>query len=86
MRAFTCATCAHYHPYECRLHPPVVVLNRAESEQGNVGQSVTAYEPQSVFPTVDENDFCGQWTSKEMLRQKRLAQLPKYGDGDVEEK
>ena len=86
MKAFTCATCAHFSEYVCRFGPPIVVLSRAEMESGNVGQAITNYEPQTVFPRVADVASCGQWTSPDRLRATRLAQLPKYGDdGDSSE-
>ena len=61
----TCVTCNHYRPREdmgttgtCRLLPPVVVFVPPHEETDQYGMF-------SVYPDVDADDYCGQWSGQE---------------------
>lgn len=52
-----CSTCIYSHPtdggYQCRLNPPTVV---------EVGSPYDRLQLLSLWPTVNDSDWCGQWS------------------------
>lgn len=58
MRTGTCATCAFWHDVndECRVNPPVPIPIIGKTDAGLYRQGAS-----SVWPTVDSDDWCGQY-------------------------
>lgn len=62
----TCQTCTHYKPNSntvvgwCTLNPPYAQLIPAKNQ---LGQDIMA--PVSFFPTMSENEYCGQHKKRE---------------------
>jgi len=56
-KKLTCKICRWNRDGICHKNPPIVIMR--SQYIGNMHQAVMA--PQSVWPKVSDNDWCGKW-------------------------